>query len=325
MPVIAVSGAGTILGRRIADALRSTGVASRIVAIDEADLAGPDLKRRVAEAPVVVHAAWSDGTPSTHDVAARTSLNDTRTLLEAAAGARQFVFLSTAAVYGAWADNQVPLTEDAPLRPNPGAAQPVAKAEAERLLSEWAGDHPGSIATVLRPTIVVGGDPSWMTSLLGGLTRVRPRSASRPVQFVHVDDVASAVVAVVREGLEGACNVAADAWLSDETARALVGAGFRIPLPDGLARLVTGAPRALFPYLMHPWVIANDRLRANGWQPTWTAEEALVAAAPASRWQRLSPSRRQEVALGASVVGLGAVAAVVVFIVRRSRRPGRDR
>ena len=51
----------------------------------------------------------------------------------AAAGRAHVVVLSSATVYGAWPTNPVPLTEDAPLRPNPGCAFAVQKAEIERL------------------------------------------------------------------------------------------------------------------------------------------------------------------------------------------------
>ena len=58
-------------------------------------------------------------------------------------------------------------------------------------------------------------------------------------------------------------------------------------LPAGLATRVlaltwsTGlgdAPPALVPYLMHPWVVANDRLKGAGWKPIHSNEEALLLA-----------------------------------------------
>ena len=49
----------------------------------------------------------------------------------------------SATVYGAWPTNPVPLTEDAPLRPDPGLAYAVQKAEVERLAAEWRDQHPG--------------------------------------------------------------------------------------------------------------------------------------------------------------------------------------
>ena len=60
---------------------------------------------------------------------------------------------------------------------------------------------------------------------------------------------------------------------------------------------------------MHPWVIANDRLKAEGWEPASSNEEAYVGAHRAGPWATLSPRRRQELALGAAGVAvLGGVA-----------------
>jgi len=56
------------------------------------------------------------------------------TVLDAAGavGATHLVLLSSATAYGAWANNPVPLTEDAPLRPNPELEFAVRAAERDR-------------------------------------------------------------------------------------------------------------------------------------------------------------------------------------------------
>ena len=66
------------------------------------------------------------------------------------------VRISSATVYGAWPNNPVPLTEDAPLRPNPHFSPAVQGAEVERLLAEWRADHPDVTVTTLRSAPVVG-------------------------------------------------------------------------------------------------------------------------------------------------------------------------
>jgi hypothetical protein len=104
--------------------------------------------------------------------------------------------------------------------------------------------------------------------------------------------------------------------------------GVRVPEPA--ARRVAwlrwrldpaSAPPGLLPYTMHPWVVANDRIKAAGWKPTFTNEEAYVAGHRPTPWATVSPQRRQEIALaglGAAVLGL--VAGVVALIRRSSRR-----
>src|SRR5437868_15019821 len=70
-------------------------------------------------------------------------VGQTRALLRSTR-ARRLVYTSSAMVYGAWPNNPVPLTEDAPMRPNPGFAYATAKAEGERLAVEWRDGNAGA-------------------------------------------------------------------------------------------------------------------------------------------------------------------------------------
>ena len=246
---------------------------------------------------------------------------------------QRVVLVSSATVYGAWADNPVPLTEDAPLRPNPGFAHAAEKAECERLVAEWVDSRPGASACVLRPTVVVGPEADGaLARALAGTVGFRPAEAARPVQFLHADDLARAVELAVERGLTGVYNVAPDGWVPDDTARALAGGTARLALPERVARPLQAAWRALSPtrelpgvepYTRHPWVVANDRLVTAGWRPQHTNEEAYVVAGEGSKLE-ISPRRRQEVALGAAAVGVaGIVAGIVALLRRRQRRTGR--
>jgi hypothetical protein len=76
----------------------------------------------------------------------------------------------------------------------------------------------------------------------------------------------------------------------------------------------------LLPYTIHAWVVANDRLKAAGWTPTSTNEEAYVAGHRPAPWATLSPQRRQELALGGAAAALVGAAAGTVALVRRARR-----
>ena len=73
-------------------------------------------------------------------------VDETRAVLDAAGavGAAHVVLMSSATAYGAWANNPVPLTEDAPLRPNPDLDFAVRAAERERLAADWKHEHPGA-------------------------------------------------------------------------------------------------------------------------------------------------------------------------------------
>jgi hypothetical protein len=73
-------------------------------------------------------------------------------------------------------------------------------------------------------------------------------------------------------------------------------------------------------YTRSPWLVANDRLRAEGWAPTVTNEQAYVEGTEERWWTMITPKRRQEMALGA-MVALGSAAVLgAVWLTRRARR-----
>jgi nucleoside-diphosphate-sugar epimerase len=329
--VVAVTGAETALGRRVC-ALVAADPLARLLALDgQVDLTTADLKPLLEGVDVVLHLAEQDGS-----VPATTGDGEVaRRVLDAASsvGARHVVLLSSATAYGAWANNPVPLTEDAPLRPNPGVPTASEKAELERVAAEWRDDHPGCTVTILRPTVTVSPEGNgWLARALGRTSPVPITDDEPPAQFLDADDLASAVDVARRKRLDGPRNVAPDGWISGETARALAGGAPRVRLPERIAVRVAGlrwrwgiaaTPPAMLPYTVHPWVVANDRLRADGWAPKATNEEAYVASHRAGPWATISPRRRQELALGASAVVLaGAVVGAVALVRRRRRRAG---
>jgi hypothetical protein len=79
--------------------------------------------------------------------------------------------------------------------------------------------------------------------------------------------------------------------------------------PAGLVDL----PPSAIPYLVHPWVVAIDRLRAAGWSPGHSNEEAVLACVE----HRPTPPRAK--LAGAVAVGAGVAAAGVIVGARRRR------
>ncbi len=259
-------------------------------------------------------------------------LERTRRVLEASENATLsgIVLLSSSIVYGAWPDNPVPLTEEAPLRPNPGVPDAAHHAEAERLLGVWSAGHPDAWVTVLRPATIVGpGVDSTLAEALGGRGTVRPDRADPDEQFVHVDDVASAVALAARERLDGVYNVAPNGSVPGEVVRELSAWRPSVPVPGWMGRAamrwgwalgLSSVPPSMLPLVEHPWVVASDRLQAAGWAPRWTSEEAIVSGRPPSRWREMSPGRRQSAALAAAALAAAGVVAGIVAAVRGSRR-----
>ncbi len=318
---VVVSGAEGRTGRRLVARFQELREVGGVVIVDASSPVA-ELKSAVEGADVLVHLGFATAIGPVLDAASSASLTS-------------LVYRSSASVYGAWADNRVPLTEDVPIRPNPGFTFAIEHAEAERRVTEWADDHPGVAVAVLRPAPVVApGRESWESNTLGRPSSLRRSESLPPVQFLHVDDAASAFAHVALGGLAGTFNLAPDSFVSGETARALATNGrLVLPLPDRLAATAErwawrlgwgGAPAPAVPYLVHPWVVANDKLVATGWDPVHTNEEALVAARQGSWWRELSPKRRQELALsvaGIAAAGVTTAGVVAVGAARRRAQP----
>ncbi|MCU1462254.1 MAG: hypothetical protein JWO37_2329 [Acidimicrobiales bacterium] len=334
MSTIAVTGVSGVLGQRLLLRLADDRSVERIVGIDardsavmpaklefhRVDIATAELKPLLHGVDALAHLAFLIAPHRDRRLMTRINVEGTRRVLDGAgaAGVTTIVYMSSALVYGAWPGNPVPLTEDAPIRPNAGLAYAAHKAETERLAAEWRDGHPGSTLGVLRPVTVVGpGADNWITRLV--LDAARAGGARPPLQFVHADDVAAAIQLAMSARLDGVFNVAPDGWIAGDEARQLAG-GRRLSLPPRLASRFDRSLAEAEPWLEQPWVVANDRLRAAGWQPSHTNEEALVAGAPPSPWQSLNAKRRQAVALGGAVVGLAGLTAGGVALVRAGRR-----
>jgi nucleoside-diphosphate-sugar epimerase len=344
---VAVTGIAGFLGQRLLARLDAEPGVDRIVGLDvreplrrtprlehhRVDIARQDLKPLLEGVDVVVHLAAVVDPIADDTLMARVNVEGSRRVLDAAAamGVRKVVRVSTAAGYGAWATNPVPLTEDAPLRPNAGFWPAVQAAEVERLLQEWQQIHPQVVVTTLRaaPVLGAGATHLWARLLTGpGRLRVRGDGAP-PVQVVHVDDVASALALVVTEDRPGAFNVSADGWLAAEAAAALLPRAKVPPLPADVLRRalartwssgVGDLPPSVVPYLVHPWVVASDRLEALGWAPAHTNEETLLETVDALPQSPFPTARVVAAAAAAAAVGLGLGVAARRVVHRRARR-----
>ncbi len=150
-----------------------------------------------------------------------------------------------------------------------------------------------------------------------------------PAQFLHLDDLAAAVALAVGSRLDGVFNVAPDGWIAGERVRALSGQPPRIQLPERQAEVLAALrwrfqrgpiPPGLRSYTRAPWVVANDRLKAAGWAPTVTNEQAYVEGTEEKWWTMITPKRRQELSLGAMVAGVVVALVAAALGIRRWRR-----
>lgn len=146
-PVVAVTGAASGVGDLLTRRLAASDEIKRVVAIDERrgdvaeaqwhilDVRDPAIAEKLRGADVVVHLAVDLDLET--DPAARTAYNvrGTQTVLTAAAaaGVHRVVLCTSAMVYGALPDNDIPLSEDAELRATAEATGVGDMLEIERL------------------------------------------------------------------------------------------------------------------------------------------------------------------------------------------------
>ena len=299
MTTVAISGAEGALRSRISEALTQLfdQVISFTFGLDAVSL---------TEVECVVHLAFSEDSDQRNLIG----------LLELATEAEisRLVVVSSAMVYGAWPNNSIPLSEDAAVRPNPESTFAVHQADAERTALEWADLNPDRQVTILRPTAVASPNASGLIGeALLAAAPIRTRRDDPPQQFVHLDDLATAVATVVQLDDSGVFNVAPDGWLTAREVKDLVGARptirLPIPLPGRLDRYVARrvghqAPTGLLPYTRYPWVVANDRLRSTGWVPRYGNDQVFVAAEAGMPWDSMNAKQRQNVSLGVGATAL---------------------
>jgi len=216
--------------------------------------------------------------------AADINLDGTRNVL--AAGPGRIVFASSAAVYGAWPDNPLPLGENDWPRPNAECAYASQKLMAERVCSE-------SAPTIsLRISAVLG--PHSDRAVARATSRYRlvvpaARGAVDALQFLAEDDAAAALHLAGGSDVTGVVNVATEDWLTADDIARVAGSRLgvvRLPRRLLLAGSEAGFRLRLLPFgadraVMVTGPLALDPARAAaelGWRPTRSSADVLADA-----------------------------------------------
>ena len=339
---VVVTGASGAVGRHVADRLQANDAIGELIALDrfpsdgvrQFDVLTNDLTEILEPGDVLVHLAATPVSVAgdTHAAKADRSLAERALAAAAEAKVAQMILVSSAMVYGAWPDNAMPLAESATIRPNPEFRFGVVRGEIEAIGEQWAEDN-DALLTIVRPaTTLTRGRENGLALLLRNSAAIRNSDGDAPAQFLHAEDFASAIEVLVAGQHGGVFNVAPNGWLRPSQLAALRGVPdtpLRLPgvlnsaVSDARRRLGARTHPGLTAYLQHPWVVANDKLKALGWEPEFSNEEAYVAGYQPSRFDGVTSKRRQEIALGAAgaAVAAGAfgVAAAASWGVRRLR------
>lgn len=350
MPVVAVTGAASGIGPAVTAWLASSRHVKKVIAIDRqrgdiggvtwrvADVRDPALAGRLNGVDVVVHADF-DLTPDS-DARTRRAFNvrGAQTVLTAAAAGRvgRVILVTSAMVYGARPDNQVPLSEQAPLAADADSSVAGDLLEVEQLARRSPRANPGMAVTVVRPAALVGSAPGAVDTLV---TRhfeaprlLTVKGCAPRWQFCHVDDLCSALEFAVGGGIDGGFAVGCDGWLEPDDVERISGLK-SIELPARLTlgtvqRLhrvgVTPAPAMDLRYVLYPWVVDCAALREAGWRPAF-GNEAVLRVLLDQRQGRHAVAGRRIARKEATITAAGAAGATVAVIgtaaiVRRARR-----
>lgn len=147
-------------------------------------------------------------------------------------GIKRVVVLSTYHVYGAVAYNPALIDEEAPLKGAGLSADLIDSVELENLANIYLWRYPDLNITVLRPCNIVGpGVRNSISTLLASERAPVLAGFSPMMQFIHIDDMADAIVLAYQNDHKGIYNVAPEDWVAYQHALRLC-ACKRIPVPS---------------------------------------------------------------------------------------------
>jgi len=179
-------------------------------------------------------------------------------------GIKRVVVLSTFHVYGAVAYNPALIDEAAPLKSAGLSADLIDSVELENLANIYLWRYPELNITILRPCNIVGpGVRNTISTLLGSERAPVLAGFSPMMQFIHIDDMADAIVLAYKKPTRGVYNVAPQDWVAYQHALKLCGCKrIQVPsIPPMVPKMILGTlklksfPSYLMAFFKYPVVI----------------------------------------------------------------------
>jgi nucleoside-diphosphate-sugar epimerase len=245
----------------------------------EADLRSDAAREALAGVDVLFHlgfALWRR--PDAGDV----NWDGTRNVL--AGGPARVVLASSAAVYGAWPDNPLPMTEDHWPRPNPQCRYAADKLRAERLCEASAP----TLALRIGAVLGAHADPAVTRAVQGYRVGVPAFwGKTEALQFLAEEDAARALHVAGASAATGVLNVAPADWLNAAGVARV--AGSRVVRLPG--RLLLAGSEAAFRLHLAPFgadraILVNGPLAVDphraagvlGWTAIRSSAQVLASA-----------------------------------------------
>lgn len=317
MGVVAVTGVGGYIGRRLIEHLDGMESCSRILAADvrepsvssgkmtfcKKDIRDGGLYEFFSESGVdcLIHLAFIVDPMQDEDEMYDINVNGTLNILDICGrlGVKHVIAASSASAYGAYRDNPQFLKEEDPIRVFPKSfSYPHHKGINEGHFKDFMAGNPGVIFNIIRPCIVYGPNVNnyisrfWtkfpVVMLLDG--------KDIPWQFVHEEDVVSLIIRLLERKVPGAFNVAAPDTVKYSEIAGMIGKpALRVPL--GLAKVMAGLlwklrylemPPGALDYTAFPWTVDSGRAERDlGFRYRYSGREALEIGLKAhGLWKR---------------------------------------
>lgn len=344
---VALTHAASELGSTLAEQVASRG--DRVVGLDTragraadvdwraGDISSPTVVGALEDVDVLIHLVWEhdfDAAQREQPAARRLRLlAEARALTTAAgaAGVGHLVLVTSAMVFGARADNPVPVPDGSPLRTTDSEGLVAELVAVEEEVASLARLHRGLRLTIVRPAALVGAGVDTMITRHFEAPRLLTIRGTNPVwTFCHAEDLGTALVTVVHEPVPDQVTVSAWGTLSQAEVEEISGMR-RIELSapaaqaaaDRLHRLgVIPVPATDLAYVMHPWATEPTALAGHGWYPAYDNADCLSVLLEGVRGHHAVMARRvrSRDAVGAAAAGAASAAVAVLATAALMRR-----
>jgi nucleoside-diphosphate-sugar epimerase len=223
---IVITGSSGYFARILLPLLEADSDIDRIVGIDrqplpeslfflkfkyhQLDIQDTDLTELIHNADVLIHLGFVLMRRHEDKEIDNINIRGSQAIFQAAGSSklRKLITTTSAAGYGLLPDNPMPLTDEFPLRPNPGLHYGKAKPEAGKLLDAFEVRHPDIIVTRLRACTVIG-PQARQSQIAHRLAKTIPvaKGYSPPALILYEEDLAESLYLAVKQDLPGAYDV----------------------------------------------------------------------------------------------------------------------
>jgi UDP-glucose 4-epimerase len=224
-----------------------------------------------------------------HDI----DVNGTKNILEAArrSGVSHVIAISSTLAYGAHGDNPKQIYEYAQLRGNKTFPYGHYKAITDRMIQDFAKEHPEMAITILRPCTVFGPTvDNYVSRMLFLPVTVYVKGYDPPVQFVHEDDFVTACILAMDKKIPGAFNITGDGVLGVKSIAGTLGTR-AIPVPAWLLYPTLEClwrmhfpkievNRGYLDYIRYPFIASNKKAKKLlNFNPKYTSAQTIKLTA----------------------------------------------